>query len=132
MFSPVWPPADCDVVTVGDLQLENAIGPAKSFRTDVNEGDVRVCGKNVLTQPVKPAAARSMPPSISVFGSKVGVPTPDALRQTQPPQVMPLAPVFTPNAPRAAGLLSSTYCASPLPGFPFAAGSQSVKSLLAS
>src|SRR5689334_5255521 len=97
MFAPVVPSADCDVVTVGVLQFEKAIGPAKSFRTDVNDGDVRVCGRKVLTQPLKPAAARSMPPSMRVFVTKVLVPVPEPSRQTQPPQVMPFAPVFTPN-----------------------------------
>src|SRR6478752_6344443 len=99
MFAPgVTPADDCCVVTVGVLQFEKAIGPAKSFRTDVNVADERVCGKNVLMHPVKPAAARSMPPSINVLVSNVAVPTPLPLRHTQPPQVMPFAPVFTPNA----------------------------------
>src|SRR3954469_3060629 len=132
MLAPLEPPADCCVVTVGVLQFENAIGPAKSLSTDVNDPDERVWGTNVLMQPLNPAAARSMPPSINSLVSSVPVPAPLASRQTQPPHVMPLAPVFTPNEARAAKLLRGTYCGSPFPGLPFAAGSQTVKSLLAS
>ena len=101
----------------------------------MNEGDDRVCGKKVLMHPVKPAAARSMPPSIKVLVSNVVVPVPLPSRHTQPPQVMPLAPVFTPNEATWIPFWTigtATYCGSPLPGFPLAAGSQTVKSLLAS
>ena len=129
MFAPDVTPADaCDVVMVGDLQFENATGPAKSFRTDVNEGDERVCGKKVLMQPVKPAAVRSMPPSMNALVSSVGVPVPLPLRQTQPPHVM--SAEFTPN--EETEFDTATYWGSPLPGLPLAPGSQIVASLAAS
>ena len=128
MFAPDVTPADaCSVVTVGVLQFEKAIGPAKSLRTEVNEGDERVCGKKVLMQPVKPSAVRSMPPSMNALVSSVVVPAPLPSRHTQPPHV--IGPAFTPNTD--AGSLTATYWGSPLPGFPLAAGSQTVKSLAA-
>ena len=88
---------DCVVVMVGDLQFENAIGPAKSLSTAVNDCDERVCGRNVLMQPWKPAAARSMPPSMNAFWASVVVLAPLELRQTQPPHVIAVAPELTPN-----------------------------------
>src|SRR5258706_11188102 len=126
MCAPYVTPADdCSVVTVGVLQFEKAIGPAKSLRTEVNEGDERVCGRKVLRQRVKPIEVRSMPPSMNALVSRVVVPAPLPSRQTQPPHVMGAA--FTPNT--EAGSLTATYWGSPLPGFPLAAGSQTVKSL---
>src|SRR5262245_47385443 len=98
MFAPeVTPLDDCEVVIVGDLQFENAMGPAKSLSVDVNDGAERVCGRNVFKQPWKPALARSIPPSMNAFVRSVDVGAPVAFRQTHPPQVMPLAPVFTPK-----------------------------------
>src|SRR5215467_14194963 len=92
----VTPGDDCVVSIVGCLQFENAIGPAKSFRTAVKDCDERVCGKNVLIQPWNPAAPRSMPPSISAFCASVVVLAPEPMRHTQPPQVMGVLPAFTP------------------------------------
>src|SRR6476646_8761089 len=116
MFAPdVTPADDCCVVTVGVLQFENAIGPAKSFSTEVNEGDDRVCGRKVLMQPVNPAAARSMPPSMKAFIRMVEVPVPLESRQTQPPQVMPAAGVLTPNEETVLPpwtIETATYCGS--------------------
>src|SRR4051812_49187790 len=120
---------------VGDLQFEKAIGPAKSLRTAVNDCDERVWGRNVLMQPWKPAAARSIPPSMNAFCASVVVLAPVELRQTQPPHVIGVLAELTPNdatvtPPFCEG--TATYCGSPLPGLPLAAGSQTVLSLLVS
>src|SRR5215831_17517242 len=78
----VTPVDDCVVSIVGCLQFENAIGPAKSFSVAVNCCAERVCGKKVLMQPWKPAAARSMPPSMSAFVASVVELVPLPVRQT--------------------------------------------------
>src|SRR6266567_4158638 len=60
-------------------------GPAKSFRSEVNDCAVRVCGRNELKHPVNGMPARSMPPSTKSF---CGTVAPVPRRHTQPPQSM--------------------------------------------
>src|SRR5438093_10946015 len=67
---------------------------AKSFVDAVNDPELRVCGTNVLMQPLNPIPAKSTPTSYSPFVSTVPVSIPETFvaseRQAQPPQ--PIGP----------------------------------------
>src|SRR5437773_3325952 len=72
---------------------------AKSFSVAVNDPELRVCGRNVLMQPLNPIPAKSRPTSYSSFVATVPVSIPATFvrseRQAQPPQ---------PTAPRVESL----------------------------
>ena|SRR5439155_5298255 len=75
----------CFVRIVVGLQVLNW-SSLKSFSTAVKDCEERVCGRNVLMQPLNPIAARSTPTSNASLSGSVEVSTPFLSRQAQPPQ----------------------------------------------
>ena len=74
------------------LHVLNATGPAKSCSVALMSGEDRVCGNNVLTQPLKPRAFRSTPPSTNSLVETVLMLSAGIWpRHTQPPQAMLLS-----------------------------------------
>src|SRR6266566_2499072 len=99
---------------VGDvvmLQVLKGMGPAKSDRVEsMLDPEDRVCGKSVLTHPVKPRVLRLIPPSMNSFcETECGLPV---SRHTQPPHGIAVAPRLAKRltAPAAAPV-TCTYCA---------------------
>src|SRR5439155_12627579 len=93
-LSPLWTRMSLPAFGVGEVErLSEVLGRqvlngtmAKSLSVDVNDCEVRVCGMNVLMQPVKPIEARFTLPSISSFVSMFATLFPLPSRHTQPPQ----------------------------------------------
>ena len=83
------PPAPVEVEPeMGVRQLARGLGPVKSLSVALNDCAVRVCGRNVLRQPVKGRPRRSMPPSMKSRAATVVVVPVILSRHTQPPQGM--------------------------------------------